>query len=99
MGRPQRSTSRDEDLFSFVDDHKMPVQFKQADCRLLLGDCLELLDQLPAQSIDLVFADPPYLLSNGGTTCSSGKRVSVDKGKSDASAGLAAHDTRDVKRC
>jgi site-specific DNA-methyltransferase (adenine-specific) len=89
MGRPQRSTSRDEDLFSFV-DARMPVQFKQADCRLLLGDCLQLLDELPAQSVDLVFADPPYLLSNGGTTCASGKRVSVDKGKWDASSGLAA---------
>jgi site-specific DNA-methyltransferase (adenine-specific) len=92
MGRPQRSISRDEDLFSFV-DARMPVHHKLADCRLLHGDCLELLDQLPAHSIDLVFADPPYLLSNGGTTCASGKRVSVDKGKWDASAGLAAdHD-------
>jgi site-specific DNA-methyltransferase (adenine-specific) len=89
MGRPQRSTSRDEDLFSFV-DAKMPVHFKQPECRLLLGDCLTILDELPAKSVDLIFADPPYLLSNGGTTCASGKRVSVDKGKWDASAGLAA---------
>jgi site-specific DNA-methyltransferase (adenine-specific) len=89
MGRPQRSTSRHEDLFTFV-DARMPVQFKQSDCRLLLGDCLQLLDELPAQSVDLVFADPPYLLSNGGTTCASGRRVSVDKGTWDASAGLAA---------
>lgn len=29
---------------------------------------------------DLIFADPPYFLSNGGTTCRGGKRVSVDKG-------------------
>ena len=65
----------------------------KGDCRLLHGDCLALLDQLPAASIDLIFADPPYLLSNGGTTCASGKRVSVDKGKWDASGGLAAdHD-------
>jgi site-specific DNA-methyltransferase (adenine-specific) len=89
MARPQRSTSRDPDLFSFVDGKKMALH-KEEGCRLLAGDCLELLNELPAQSVDLVFADPPYLLSNGGTTCSSGKRVSVDKGKWDASAGLAA---------
>ena len=45
-----------------------------------------VLDALPAQSIDLIFADPPYLLSNGGTTCASGRRVAVDKGRWDASA-------------
>jgi site-specific DNA-methyltransferase (adenine-specific) len=89
MARPQRSPSRGEDLFTFV-DARMPVQFAGGTCRLLLGDCLALLDQLPAQSIDLIFADPPYLLSNGGTTCASGKRVSVDKGKWDASAGVQA---------
>jgi site-specific DNA-methyltransferase (adenine-specific) len=88
MARPQRSTAaRSEDPFAFV-DARMPVHFAKGGCRLLVGDCLALLDQLPAQSIDLIFADPPYLLSNGGTTCASGKRVSVDKGKWDASAGL-----------
>ncbi len=71
----------------------MPVEHAAAGSRLLLGDCLALLDQLPAKSVDLIFADPPYLLSNGGTTCASGRRVSVDKGKWDASAGLRAdHD-------
>jgi site-specific DNA-methyltransferase (adenine-specific) len=93
MARPQRATSsRGEDLFAFVDEH-MAVHFRGPVCRLLQGDCLTLLDQLPAQSIDLIFADPPYLLSNGGTTCASGRRVSVDKGRWDASAGVGAdHD-------
>ncbi len=31
----------------------------------------------------LIFADPPYFLSNGGMTCQSGKRTKVDKGKWD----------------
>ena len=53
------------------------------------GDCLAALDQLPPHSVDVAFADPPYLLSNGGTTCQSGRRVSVDKGAWDASHGLA----------
>ncbi|TPV93360.1 MAG: site-specific DNA-methyltransferase [Myxococcales bacterium FL481] len=42
---------------------------------------------MPPESVDVVFADPPYFLSNGGTTCSSGKRVSVNKGNWDESRG------------
>src|SRR5262245_47955135 len=30
--------------------------------RVLVGDCLEELARLPAASVDLVFADPPYNL-------------------------------------
>jgi len=30
--------------------------------QVLEGDCVEILDSLPAESIDLVFADPPYNL-------------------------------------
>jgi DNA modification methylase len=30
--------------------------------QVLLGDCLQLLDELPARSVDLIFADPPYNL-------------------------------------
>src|SRR4030042_5099639 len=30
--------------------------------QVLQGDCLDLLPQLPAESVDLVFADPPYNL-------------------------------------
>jgi site-specific DNA-methyltransferase (adenine-specific) len=48
--------------------------------RLYQGDCLELLAQIPESSVDLVFADPPYFLSNGGITCHAGKMVSVHKG-------------------
>jgi DNA modification methylase len=29
---------------------------------ILQGDCVEVLNQLPAQSVDLIFADPPYNL-------------------------------------
>ncbi|MDB5651583.1 MAG: methylase domain protein, partial [Hyphomicrobiales bacterium] len=30
--------------------------------QILLGDCVEAIDRLPAESIDLIFADPPYNL-------------------------------------
>jgi site-specific DNA-methyltransferase (adenine-specific) len=48
--------------------------------RLYQGDCLEILSSIPENSVDLVFADPPYFLSNGGITCHAGKMVSVNKG-------------------
>jgi hypothetical protein len=41
--------------------------------RIYQGDCLEILAQIPESSVDLVFADPPYFLSNGGITCHAGK--------------------------
>ncbi|RPJ97231.1 site-specific DNA-methyltransferase [Rummeliibacillus sp. TYF005] len=50
---------------------------------LILGDSLEILNSLPDESIDVVFADPPYFLSNDGITCSGGKMVSVNKGSWD----------------
>jgi site-specific DNA-methyltransferase (adenine-specific) len=45
--------------------------------RIYQGDCLEILEKIPESSVDLVFADPPYFLSNGGITCHAGKMVSV----------------------
>ncbi len=33
---------------------------------ILVGDCVELMDRLPAGSVDCVFADPPYNLQLGG---------------------------------
>jgi site-specific DNA-methyltransferase (adenine-specific) len=53
-------------------------------------DCITTLERLTPQSVDLVFADPPYLLSNGGSTCQSGRRARVDKGAWDTSHGLAS---------
>ena len=57
---------------------------------LLQGDCLELLKQFPDGEFDLVFADPPYFLSNGGFTCKAGRRAPVEKGAWDASRGVDA---------
>ncbi|MGC1416722.1 MAG: hypothetical protein WA817_15660, partial [Candidatus Acidiferrum sp.] len=45
--------------------------------RIYQSDCLALMQNLPASSVDLIFADPPYFLSNGGITCHAGKMVSV----------------------
>ncbi len=55
-----------------------------------VGECLEVMRSLNDESVDVVIADPPYFLSNGGTTVRSGKRASVDKGLWDRSSGLEA---------
>jgi len=34
--------------------------------RILVGDCVELMNGLPEASVDMVFADPPYNLQLGG---------------------------------
>lgn len=58
--------------------------------RLVQGDHLDLLASLDSDSIDCIWTDPPYFLSNGGTTCQAGKRVAVHKGAWDQSQGVAA---------
>jgi len=57
--------------------------------KIYQGDCLEILAALPESCVDLIFADPPYFLSNGGITCHAGKMVSVNKGAWDRSRGAA----------
>jgi|GEM_PF-483575 site-specific DNA-methyltransferase (adenine-specific) len=59
--------------------------------RLYQGDSLDLLPLLPESSVDLIFADPPYFLSNNGITCHAGKMVSVNKGDWDISRGPEAN--------
>lgn len=66
----------------FVDDSGRFVLYK--------GDCLELMGLIPHEQFDLIFADPPYLLSNDGITCHAGRMVSVNKGKWDRSKGFSA---------
>ncbi len=55
------------------------------------ANCIEFMDMLiakyPEGKFDMIFADPPYFLSNGGITCQAGKMVKVDKGEWDKSKG------------
>jgi site-specific DNA-methyltransferase (adenine-specific) len=55
---------------------------------LYQGDSLELLESFDEHTFDLIFADPPYFLSNGGFTCQGGKRAPVKKGDWDSSRGV-----------
>ena len=57
-------------------------QSEQADFSLIKGDCLTLIPSIEKE-LDMVFADPPYFLSNDGLTVKNGKVQSVNKGKWD----------------
>ena len=58
------------------------------DFTLAKGNCLDLLPNVNFE-FDMIFADPPYFLSNGGISVQSGKQVSVNKGDWDKSKGFA----------
>lgn len=42
-------------------------------CRLIQGDCIEVMKKIPDNSIDFILTDPPYLIS---------KKSNFDKGGS-----------------
>ena len=50
------------------------------DFKLLHGDSMKIIGQFPDKSFNVIFADPPYFLSNGGISVHSGKAVCVDEG-------------------
>ena len=52
------------------------------DFTLVEGDCMSILEAFDFK-FNIIFADPPYFLSNGGISVSSGKVVCVDKGNWD----------------
>jgi site-specific DNA-methyltransferase (adenine-specific) len=61
---------------------------KQKNFALYHGDCLEELKRFPENYFDMIFADPPYFLSNGSFSCQNGRMVSVKKGEWDLSNGF-----------
>ena len=71
--------------------------------KLYNADCVKKMARMPAESIDLIFADPPYFLSTEkGITCKSGKMVSVKKAEWDKSKTLSDMHTfnrRWIRKC
>ena len=57
--------------------------YKSDDFKLILGDSFKELKKIEQKSIDMIFADPPYFLSNDGITCQNGQMVSVNKAEWD----------------
>lgn len=51
---------------------------------IIHGDALKELESIPSESVDMIFADPPYNLSGKGTlTVHAGKPVECNKGEWD----------------
>lgn len=67
-----------ENLFT----KKAPLYFETEESQLVLGDFFKILTKMELESVDMMFADPPYFLSNDGITitCQGGKMISVNKG-------------------
>lgn len=63
---------------------------------LYQGDCNEILKKFKGQ-FDLIFADPPYFLSNDGLSIQSGKIVSVNKGQWDKGENIDEIDTFNMR--
>ncbi len=81
-----------ENLVTYITSkpYNQPIKpvFKTDDFALYNADCIEIMKRFPDNYIDMIFADPPYLLSNNGITCHAGKMVSVNKGNWDKSNGF-----------
>lgn len=72
------------------------VKYDTSDTMLIQGDSFYLLERMLPESVDMIFADPPYFLSNNGITCQAGKMVSVNKGKWDTT--LSFEEKHDFNR-
>lgn len=81
-------------LQTAFDQHKPAVhgnlmwESPNGQSRLYQGDCLDVMASMPANSIDCIWTDPPYNLSNDGMTCVAGQMVKVNKGEWDRSRGV-----------
>ena len=68
--------------------------------KLILGDCLEELKKLKTESVDLIFADPPYNLSGENhLTVHAGKPIKLDKGDWDKVDNIHEFNLKWIKEC
>ncbi len=63
--------------------YKGKFYFEDGSFKLIKSDTFKVLKQFEEKTFDMIFADPPYFLSNNGITCSGGKMVNVNKGNWD----------------
>ncbi|MEW6009334.1 MAG: site-specific DNA-methyltransferase [Candidatus Omnitrophota bacterium] len=89
LEKSETKTAQHKNVFELTKhlEAKPYYEDKKHNIILFKEDCFNILPNLLSDSIDMIFADPPYFLSNGGFTCHAGKKVSVNKGKWDVSKG------------
>lgn len=68
---------------------KVIPYYQEEEVILLHGDSFKLLSIIKTGTVDCIFADPPYFLSNNGISVSGGKQVSVNKGSWDNAISVA----------
>lgn len=66
----------------------MDIYYTEKNIRLYNCDCFKFFETMQDNTFDMIFADPPYFLSNGTFTCQNGKMVSVKKGNWDIGNGV-----------
>ncbi len=73
---------------------------KMFEMNLQLGNCVELMKNIPSGSINQIFADPPYNLSGlKFQTVKNGKRVTCDKGSWDVIEDIHKFNEIWIKEC
>src|SRR5262249_55916469 len=97
-GLPSEAT-RTNPIPPVLSDNEHGIWLYQGNSPEILG---ALAGRYPDGLFDMIFADPPYFLSNGGITCHAGRMVKVDKGAWDKSRGPELNhefNTEWLKRC
>ena len=63
---------------------KVPLYFETDESQLVVGDSFKILTKMEPESVDMIFADPPYFLStSNGKVNINGKYIKFDKGEWD----------------
>ena len=71
-----------------------------SEIKLVKGNCIESLDLIDSNSVNLIFADPPYNLSGeSNQTVKSGKMVTCNKGKWDIISNIHEFNESWIKAC
>ncbi|CAM3216530.1 site-specific DNA-methyltransferase [Lactococcus hircilactis] len=72
-----------------MEEEELYYKDTQLNSELILANSFEYMKKMDKESVDIIFADPPYFLSNNGFSNSGGKMVSVNKGEWDKISSLS----------
>ncbi|HDV0868098.1 TPA: site-specific DNA-methyltransferase [Enterococcus faecalis] len=72
-----------------MEEEELYYKDTQLNSELILANSFEYMKKMEKESVDVIFADPPYFLSNNGFSNSGGKMVSVNKGEWDKISSLS----------